>query len=241
MKKTVIVTGASGGIGAAAAKVLAADHAVVAAYHTNKKAAEQLVSELIALGGKAAVFEADISQSQQAQALIDFAKERYGRIDLLVNCAGISLLSLIQDTTDEQYRQVFSVNMDGTFYTCRAVLPVMIAQKSGSIINISSMWGQTGASCEAVYSASKAAVIGFTKALAKEVAPSGITANCIAPGFISTSMNRHLSAQEMEQFVQDTPMAHAGTPDDVARAVRYLADDRFTTGQVLCPNGGAVI
>lgn len=241
MKKTAIVTGASGGIGAAVAEILASDHAIIAAYHTNKAAAERLAARLTDAGHEVVCFAADITDPAQATALTDFATARFGGVDVLVNCAGKSLLALVTDTTDAQYREIMDVNMTGVFCACRAVLPRMIAQKSGVIVNVSSMWGQTGASCETVYSAAKAAVIGFTKALAKEVGPSGVTVNCVAPGLIDTGMNDALSRAELDAFAAGTPLGRMGTCADVARAVRYLVDDRFTTGQVLSPNGGATV
>lgn len=241
MEKTAIITGASGGIGAAVARILAPEYAVVAGYFKNEDAAAALERALIADGYDAAICRADITDPRQTGALAEFALKRYGGIDLLVNCAGQALFALVCDTTDAQYERTMAVNMAGVFYSCRAVLPHMTARKQGCIINITSMWGQTGASCEAVYSASKAAVIGFSKALAKEVGPCGIAVNCVAPGLIETDMNKTLTKQELDAFAGDTPLGRIGSPLDVARAVQYLAADRFTTGQVLCPNGGAVI
>ena len=167
--------------------------------------------------------------------------DMYGRIDVLVNCAGLSLSALLTETSDEQWRRIIDVNLSGTFYMCRAALPSMISRKEGHIINISSIWGITGASCETAYSAGKAAVIGLTKALAKEAAPSNILVNCVAPGFIDTDMNATLSGADRQSFIDGTPLGRAGRPDDVAKAVMYLVSDGFTTGQVLSPNGGALI
>lgn len=241
MSKTAIITGASGGIGATVARILAADHNIVAGYCTAEDKARRLVDELTAGGAAAIACQADVTSTEQVDALVDSAVTAFGGVDVLVNCAGTALFSLAQETDDRQYQRVMEINMGGVFRACRAALPQMIARKNGAIVNISSMWGLAGASCETVYSASKAAVIGFTKALAKEVAPSGIRVNCVAPGLVDTGMNRTLSAQAVEAFVSETPLVRIGSPEDVARAVRYLVDDAFTTGQVLSPNGGAVI
>lgn len=241
MAKVAVITGGSGGIGAAAAVALAPDYNVVLGYNKNIEKAQRTVGEIISCGGEAVIFCADVSRSAQADAIVDFSLKQYGHVDLLVNCAGVSLRALVTETTDEQWQRIFDINVKGMFNVCRAALPHMINRKSGGIINLSSIWGMAGASCETVYSSSKAAVIGFTKALAKEVAPCGITVNCIAPGYIDTEMNSGISAEDARAFIEETPLGRAGVPEDVARAVVYLAGDTFTTGQVLCPNGGAVI
>lgn len=241
MRKVMCIIGASSGIGAAVAEALALAYTVVVGYCSNEAAALGLVSELREAGQEACARHIDITDAASVDSFFAFAHSQYGHIDGVVNCAGISLYALAAETTDAQWQQVFDVNVTGVFRACRAVLPYMIRRQSGSIINISSMWGMTGASYETAYSASKAAVIGFTKALAKEVAPSGIAVNCIAPGYIETAMNRSLSAAEQAAFIADTPLGKAGRPEDVAHAVVYLAADTFITGQVLSPNGGAVI
>ena len=176
-------------------------------------------------------------------ALFARAVEEYGFIDTLVNNAGIAQQKLFTDLTDEDWQAMIDVNLGGTFRTCRAALPEMIRQKRGTIINISSMWGQVGASCEVAYSAAKAGVIGLTKALAKEVAPSGITVNCIAPGAIRTPMLDCFTEEDLAALAEETPVGRIGTPEDVAAACVFLASDgaRFITGQVLGVNGGFVI
>lgn len=237
--KTAIITGGSGGIGSATAKMLAQNgYNIAAAYKTNAAAALALERPVTELGGLFAAVKCDVTSSAEAAALAEAALKMTGKIDLLVNCAGVSLIKQVTDTDDGEYSEVFGVNMGGVFNCSRAVLPQMIRQKSGAIVNISSMWGVCGASCEAVYSASKAAVIGFTKALAKEVAPSGITVNCVAPGVIDTAMNAALTPADIEQLKMQTPLGRIGTPDDVAAAVLFLVQNRFVTAQTVTVDGG---
>jgi 3-oxoacyl-[acyl-carrier protein] reductase len=235
MKKTALVTGGAGGIGRAACRLLAKEGwRVVINYHTSRDKALALAEET---GGLAV--QADITQPEQVQAMFDAA----GPVDLLVNNAGIACYGLITDLTYADWRRLFSVNADGAFLCCKAALPHMIREKSGCIINVSSMWGQVGASCEAAYSASKSALIGLTKALAKELAPSGIRVNCIAPGVILTPMLKDFTDEELEAIRQETPLGLLGQPEDVAELIVYLASERagFMTGQILGINGGLVI
>ena len=179
-------------------------------------------------------------------ALAEFAervRQEYGRVDVLINNAGIALIKLFTETTAAEWKRVFQTNVTGTYYACKAVLPQMIRRQSGRIINVSSMWGQTGASCEVAYSASKAAVIGLTKALAKEVGLSGITVNCVAPGVIDTDMNAELTEEDRMALCEETPLARIGSPHEVAGVMLFLAGEHasFLTGQVIAPNGGIVI
>lgn len=227
--KTAIITGGTGAIGAALVRAFAADYEVVFTYRSNEAAALSLSSDT----GTIAV-KCDISDGLQAAALSEYAKN----CSVLINNAGISQIKLITDTTDDEWREMIGTNLSGTFYVTKAVLPSMIHNKSGSIINISSVWGVYGASCEVAYSAAKAGLIGFTKALAKEVGPSGITANCIAPGVIASPMNAHLTADETNELIDSTPLGRTGTPEDVAAAALYLANADFVTGQVLGVDGG---
>ncbi|MBQ8228674.1 MAG: 3-oxoacyl-ACP reductase FabG [Clostridia bacterium] len=243
MKKTVIVTGASSGIGSAIADAFAmCGHNVVIGYNNSAENARILEKNLLSKGCSVASFKADVSDSVQAQALIDFAKETFGGQYILVNNAGIAQQKLFTDITDDDFDTMFNVNVKSVFNCSRAVLPLMIHEKWGRIINISSMWGVCGASCEVHYSASKAAVIGLTKALAKEVGPSGITVNCIAPGLIDTPMNKHLDKETIADLCEETPVGRIGTPEDVAKAVLFLAEDTssFVTGQVLGVDGGFI-
>lgn len=244
MSKVAVITGASGGIGAAVARRLAAQGCyVVLGYCRSREKAESLCRELREAGGEAVSFRADLTKAEEAKALIDFAVQQYGHLDILVNNAGISQIKLFTDITPEEWRQMFAANVDGIYHCCRAAVPYLVQQHSGTIINVSSIWGLCGASCEVHYSASKAAVIGFTQALAKELAPSGITVNCVAPGAIDTEMNAHLTAEDRRMLEEEIPLGRMGSPEEVAAAIAFLAgeDARYFTGQVLSPNGGIVI
>ncbi|NLL38994.1 MAG: SDR family oxidoreductase [Clostridiales bacterium] len=239
MKKTALVTGGARGIGRAISKVLAEDGWTVAVNYLNsEEAALSLSREINCL-----LVKADVSDENQVSAMFKRIKSEIGSIDLLVNNAGISSYGLFTDITPEEWRKMFSVNVDGVFYCCRQAVPDMIRKKHGCIINISSMWGQVGASCESAYSASKAAVIGLTKALAKELGPSGIRVNCISPGCISTDMLGCFSQSELDALIDNTPLGTLGSPEDIAEMVCFLASEkcRFVTGQVIGANGGFVI
>ena len=239
MKKVALITGGSRGIGAAVARQLHADgHDLALNYRDSKTQAEALAGDL---GGLA--LRADVSDPEQVRKLVDTVLEKFCQLDILVCCAGVAWQGLTQDMGEADYRRVMGTNLDGTFYCCQAVLPQMIRQKSGKIITVSSMWGQVGGSCEAAYSAAKAGVIGLTKALAKEVAPSGITVNCVAPGVIDTDMVKPLGAETLRELAEETPLGRLGTVEDVAGCVSFLCSDRagFLTGQVIAPNGGLVI
>lgn len=241
----VLITGGSRGIGAAAALLFAQRGWDVAiGYHTNEAAAHTVVEQMRSLGVKACAIQADVACPEQAAALVEQAVAVLGGLDALVCSAGVALpQQLLTDTTDAQWRQMFAVNVDGTFYTLRSATPHFVGQKSGSMVTLSSMWGVTGGSCEVAYSAAKGAVIAMTKALAKELGPSGIRVNCVAPGFIATDMNAHLDAESLEQLRQETPLQQLGAPEDAARSIFFLAGEEggFVTGQVLQPNGGLVI
>lgn len=244
MNRTAIITGGAGGIGEAICKRLARDgFSAVIAYRTSEKRAMRLAEEIAASGGRAAAVKADVSVSDEVKQLFSLAYEEYGSLDVLVCNAGIAAQRVLTDVSDSEYDRLMSVNMGGVFRCCREAVPYMLKNHSGSIINISSMWGVCGASCETVYSASKAAVIGFTKALAKELGPSGIRVNCIAPGVIDTEMNRHLSEADMQALADETPLCRIGQPEEVAGAVSFLASDdsSFVTGQILSVDGGFAI
>jgi len=241
MKQTVLVTGAASGIGAEIAKQFClAGYNVVLTYHKNNGPGLELTHEF---EGQSLAFRADITNHLEVEQMISFAAENYGGIDIVVNNAGVMLWQLFDKTTLDDFSHVFDVNVKGVFNVCKATVPHMIAQKFGRIINISSMWGQVGSSCEVVYSAAKAAVDGFTKALAKELGPSNITVNSIAPGVIQTNMNKNLSAQTLESLCQETPLGRLGTPLDIANTVLFLASLKagFITGQIIGVNGGFVI
>ena len=244
MNKTVVVTGASRGIGKAISSLFAENrYNVVVNYNKSYESASALVSELKAKGYSAVAFKADISNSAESSALVDFAVSAFGKIDALVNNAGISEQKLFTDVTDSDWNNMLSVNLTGCFNCCRAASRYMILKKYGSIINISSMWGISGASCEVHYSASKAGVIGLTKALAKELGPSNIRVNCVAPGVIATEMNSHLSFEDISALKNETPLCRIGDPREVAEAVLFLASEKasFITGQTLCVDGGFII
>ena len=242
---TVLITGASRGIGAATARLFAQQGWNVAVnYNKSKAAAQELVDELTDLGVGAVALGADVSDPEQAAALVERTAAELGGLDALVCNAGIALpQQLLTDTTDDQWRKVFAANVDGMFYTIRAAVPHFVRKKAGRIVTVSSVWGVTGGSCEVAYSASKGAVIAMTKALAKELGPSGITVNCVAPGVITTEMNAHLDEESLAQLCDETPLERLGTPEDVARSILFLTGEggQFLTGQVLQPNGGIYI
>ncbi len=237
--KTALITGGSRGIGAAVARRLAAEGCRVAVcYKENAEAAAAVAKEV---GGLS--LRCDVSDPAQVREMVDTVLENFCQLDILVCNAGVAWQGLTQDMGDEDYRRLMGTDLDGVFYCCRAVLPHMISRKSGRIVTLSSMWGQVGGSCETAYSAAKAGVIGLTRALSKEVAPSGVTVNCVAPGVIDTEMNQHLGAEALRELSAETPMGRLGTVEDVAACVAFLcsADAAFMTGQVLSPNGGLVI
>ena len=239
LKPTVLVTGASGGIGLATARLFAAKgHPTVLHYSRSPEPALAAAREINAAGGVALAVRADVSQPGEVSAMFDAVRDQLSGVDILINNAAIARQSLFTDVSYNEWRNTFSVNVDGMFLCCREALPHMLRMHAGSIVNLSSMWGQVGASCEVLYSATKAAVIGLTKALAQEVGPSGIRVNCVAPGVIDTAMNSHLSGDDLKALAESTPLMRLGTPEEVAQAVYFLASDSasFITGQVLCPN-----
>lgn len=241
--KTAVVTGGAKGIGAASAELLCQQGFSTAIhYHTSEEKALALSSFLVSKGYDAFPVKADISDPEQVRAVIRTVLERNGRIDVLVNNAGVEQWQLLDTVTDEQWRSVIDTDLSGAFYCCREVLPVMLRQKYGRIVNVGSVWGQVGASCEAVYSAAKAGVIGLTKALAKETALSGITVNCVCPGAVDTDMMKRFSEAEIAAFCEEVPMGRLGSPEEVAHAVAFFASEQasYITGQVLGVNGGMV-
>ncbi len=244
MKGTVLITGASRGIGRAAAIAFAREGFNVAVnYNKSEEMAQSLCNELCGYGVDARAYPADVSDKSAVNEMVLRITEELGGITVLVNNAGIAEQSLFSDITEEMWDRMFAVNVKGAYNCTQAALPHMIHEKCGRIINISSMWGISGASCEVHYSASKAALIGFTKALAKEVGLSGITVNCIAPGVIATDMNKMLSEETLFGLKEETPLDRIGTPEDIADAILFLASDRakFITGQVLSVDGGFII
>lgn len=244
MNRVALVTGASRGIGQAIAVELAREGwAVCVNYLKHREAAESLVRQLRDGGHMAIAVGADVADRQAVEAMVRATKAELGPVDLLVNNAGISRQGLFQDTDDETWDRTLAVNLTGARNTAKAVLPHMLSEKRGCIINISSIWGLRGASCEVAYACSKAAIIGLTRSLALELAPSGIRVNCVAPGCIETDMVRALGEETRAMLVEETPMGRLGTPEDIAHAVAFLASKRaaFLTGQVLTADGGFIV
>lgn len=239
MLKTAVVTGASRGIGKAIAETLAADgYTVMVNCANNIEKAEKIAGKI---GGMA--YKADVSDRKQVEDMFRTVYEKYGHIDLLVNNAGISVVGLFTDISEEDEQKIIGTNIVGTMNCSREALKYMISRKYGKIINTASMWGETGASCEVHYSMTKAAVIGFTKALAKEVGMSGIRVNCVSPGMILTDMTANLTEQDLQELREETPLQTLGVPQNIADAVSFLASHKadFITGQVISVNGGFVI
>ncbi len=239
MKKTVLINGGSRGIGAAAVRLFTEKgYRVAFTYLSSEKEALTLAKECGALA-----LRADTASKSDVFAAVDEARRVLGKIDILVNNAAYSFIKLYTDVNDSEWEKMLDVNLKGPMHFIDAVLPGMISRKYGKIINVSSMWGQVGASMEVHYSTTKAALIGLSKALAKELGPSGITVNAVAPGVIDTDMNAHLSSEDMSVLKEETPLMRIGTPRDVAESICFLASDAadFITGQVLSPNGGYII
>lgn len=244
MSQTVIITGASKGIGKACAIEFGKNGAnVIVNYTKSKEKAAEVCEEIKKLGGNALPFCADVSDRKSVDEMTAFAREHFGSVDVLINNAGIAEQIMFCDITEEKWDRMFDVDVKGVYNCIQSVLPDMIHKKSGRIINISSMWGITGASCEVHYSAAKAAVIGMTKALAKELGPSGITVNAIAPGVISTEMNGNISEEIMDELKEETPLGRIGTPEDIANTAFFLSSPQasFITGEIISVNGGFVI
>lgn len=243
MKQTALVTGSSRGIGRAIAVELAREGwAVCVNYLEHREAAEDLVRLLRAEGWEAIAVRADVSDRDAVEAMVRTAQAELGPIELLVNNAGISYQGLFQDTSNEIWDRTLAVNLTGARNAAQAVLPHMLSEKRGCIVNISSMWGLRGASCEVAYACSKAAIIGLTRSLALELAPSGIRVNCVAPGCIETDMVRVLGKETRAMLVEETPLGRLGTPEDIAHAVAFFASEKssFVTGQVLTADGGFI-
>ena len=240
--KTVLVTGGSRGIGKCVAENLAEEgYNVVLNYNKSKKQAEETKKNLAKKGINIEIFKADVSKREEVKKLVSFTLKKYGNIDILINNAGIAKIQMFNDIKDADWNEMISTNLNSVFFTIQEALPNMIHNKNGCIINISSIWGMVGASCEVAYSVSKAGVNGLTKSLAKELGPSNIRVNSIAPGVIDTDMNSNIDLAIKKQIKEETPLGKIGKPEDIFKCVKWLIEDEFTTGQIISPNGGYVI
>lgn len=239
VNKVVVVTGGSRGIGAQIVKTLANEnYKVILNYNNSKEQAEKIQQELLEQGKEIEIIKADVSKREETEKLIQFAINKFNKIDVLINNAGISQERLFTDVTEEEWKKIINTNLNSVFYCNQQALKYMIQEQQGCIINISSIWGETGASCEVAYSTTKAAINGMTKALAKEVGPSNIRVNAIAPGIIDTDMNRNLTNEELEQIKEQIPLNKIGKALDIAKCVKWLIEDEYTTGQIISINGG---
>ena len=241
MAKTAIITGGATGIGAAISSLLSLNgFNVIITYNTSEKEATLLANEIKQKGGTAEIFKSDITDSKSVDNLFDFAVTKFGTVDVLIANAGVAQQKQINDITDDDFNTMIATDLSGCFYCNRAAAKIMVKQHSGCIINISSMWGLVGASCESHYSAAKAGVIGLTKSLAKELGPSNIRVNAIAPGVIKTKMLKGFSDEDLKTLADETPLCRIGTPEDVANLVSFLASDKasFITGQTISVDGG---
>lgn len=237
MKKVVIVTGASRGIGNSIAKLLSKeDYQVIANYNKSEIEAKKLKEEF-----GVDIFQADVSKREEVKALINYTINKYKKIDCIINNAGIDQVKMFVDITDQDWEYMIQNNLNSVFYMCQETIPYMVNRKEGSIINISSIWGQIGASCESHYAATKAAIDAITKSLAKELGDSNIRVNSIAPGIIDTEMNNNLLEEEKEDIIKEIPLKKIGKKEDIAKCVKWLLEDEYVTGQVININGGWLI
>lgn len=242
MERVAIVTGASRGIGREIAKSLAKQNIkVIANYNNSEEKAIELKKELEAEGIMIDIVKADVSQREEIRNLVKYVIEEYGKIDILINNAGISEYKLFTDETDEDWNRVINTNLYSAFATSQEVIPNMIKNKNGCIINISSVWGMVGASMEVLYSVSKAGIDGLTKALAKELGPSNIRVNAIAPGIVDTDMCKNFTKEELENIKEEIPLERIGKVEDISKCINWLIDDNYTTGQIISINGGWII
>lgn len=240
--KTVLITGGARGIGKCIAQNLAREgFNVVLNYNKSEKQAKQIKKDLEAEGIIIEIYKADVSKREDVEKLVKFSLEKFKNIDILINNAGIAKLQMFQDIKEEDWEEVINTNLKAAFYCIQEVLSNMIRNKKGCIINISSVWGMVGASCETLYSISKAGMDAITKSLAKELGPSNIRVNSIAPGIINTEMNSLLDEAIKAEIEKETPLGRIGEPIDVYRCAKWLIEDEFTTGQIISPNGGWVI
>lgn len=243
MKKCALITGASGGIGSEIALRLASDgFSIAACYCSDENGIRELEEKLSQTGAEYRIYKADVSDYNSIKEIFADATDFFGGVSVLVNNAGMAQQKLFTDITEQEFDRITAVNFKGVFNCCKCAVPFMVSQKSGKIINVSSMWGVCGASCETVYSATKAAVIGLTKALARELAPSNIQVNCVAPGAIDTKMNNNLSEEDKAAFAEEIPMGRFGSAREIAGVVSFLAgeDSSYVTAQVITADGGLI-
>ena len=241
-KKIVLITGASKGIGEYTAKMLATKgYTVIGTYKNSEEKVKKIKKEIIDKNISIDFFQADVSKREDVRKLIKYVLSEYGKIDVLVNNAGISQIKLFTDITDEDWDNMINTNLNSVFYMTQETVENMIQRKDGCIINVSSIWGLTGASCESHYSVSKAGIDALTKSLAKELGPSNIRVNSIAPGIIETPMNDHLNKKEIEKIKEDIPLGRIGKPSDISKCIEWLIEDKYVTGQVISINGGWLI
>lgn len=242
MEKIAIITGSARGIGREISKRLAKNGIkVIVNYNNSEKEAIDLKKNLKLQNINIDIFKADVSKRKEGHELVQYVLNKYGKIDILINNAGISEYKMFTDETDKDWNKVINTNLYSAFMMSQEVVPNMIHNKNGCIINISSVWGMVGGSLEVLYSISKAGMDGLTKGLAKELGPSNIRVNSIAPGIIDTEMNNNLSEEELKELKEQIPLGKIGTPVDIARCVEWIINDTFTTGQVISPNGGWII
>lgn len=239
MSKTIIVTGGSRGIGAAIVSLLAKEnYNIVLNYNKSEEIAKKMQEEFTNLGKTVEIFKADVSKREEVKKLVNFTIKKFGKIDVLINNAGISQTKLFTDITDEDWNNMLNIDLNSVFYMSQEVAKHMIHEKEGCIINISSIWGMIGASCEVHYSVAKAGVDAMTKSLAKELGPSNIRVNSIAPGIIDTDMNKYLSEKELKQIKEEIPLGKIGDTSAIAKCAKWLIEDNYTTGQIIGINGG---
>ena len=238
MNKNIIVTGGTRGIGAAIVRELVKENNVIFCYNKSDEIAEEIESNLTKKGFYVSAFKADLSKKEEVIKFAEYCLDKFKNIDVLINNAGISQSRVFTDISEEDWNNMLNTNLNSAFYLTQAIVKNMISKKSGLIINISSIWGQIGASCESHYAVTKAGLDALTKSLAKELGPSNIRVNSIAPGIINTDMNKGLSEAELAELKKEIPLEKMGNPEDIVKCVKWLIEDNYTTGQIISINGG---